>query len=397
MPTIIPAHYAWSATPKAGDQINSTALSGDGSRLILGTSNEYQEGYFAVYCYDQSGQLCWYQPISQSTEPSYQGVFWVAISRDGNYAAAGGERAKSGEGFLYAYDARSGENLLSLSTDSRVNQVSLTNDGRYLVAAYANKVALFERLGDRYEAKDTYAVEDQAYVNSAMVSNQGNRAVVSVIQYEDGTTDRSGSVGGVIALNIEDGQFSLHNKTLLDAGSIRVAIIDSGQWWGAALHDGSCAVFNDYSSQLPVWRYTPEEHTSIAYAFSITATSVNKLYVAYGANIEDSSAKGCVYALESVIEQGVSKPSLIWKQKTTFGVNPGVNMDLEAQYVTATDGSPSGGGETAGNFYLFDHSSGEQLWDVPTSMMNWPMSISADGNAIFGASDNGTAYYWHTA
>ena len=73
-------------------------------------------------------------------------------------------------------------------------------------------------------------------------------------------------------------------------------------------------------------------------------------------------------------------------------------MDSQAIYATATDGQPEKSGqETPGNFYLIDVQSGETCWQLPTSLMNWPMAISADASAIFGASDNGRAYYWSSS
>lgn len=394
MSSVISSVPAWSVTPQAKNQINSTAISGNGDRLILGTSNEYGSGQFAVFCYDSKGSLLWQHPVTRSPEPIYQGVFWVAISRDGKYAAAGGEISKQGEGFLFAYEVDSGEILLDSPARGRVNQVSLSEQGDSLLAAFGNQVALFKLQDRKYVLADTYAADDQATVNSAVLCNEGNRAVFSAIQYSDNESSNMASFGSVFALNIENDKLSLQDRTDFDTGPIRVSIIDSGQWWGASLHDGSCVVLNDFSETLPVWRYVPEERTGVAYAFSIVESEDKELYVTYGANIEDSTYGGCVYALKSEVVYGAIKPSLMWRGMTEFGVNPGVNMDLAPQYVTATDGTPSGHDETVGNFYLFDHKTGTQLWDFPSSMMNWPMPVAANGNAIFGASDNGNAYYW---
>ena len=70
-------------------------------------------------------------------------------------------------------------------------------------------------------------------------------------------------------------------------------------------------------------------------------------------------------------------------------------MDLDGKYVTATDGKPGGStAETPGNSYLYDWSTGAQVFQYPTEIMNWPMNISSKGNAIFAASDTGLGYYW---
>jgi hypothetical protein len=67
------------------------------------------------------------------------------------------------------------------------------------------------------------------------------------------------------------------------------------------------------------------------------------------------------------------------------------SMDMNARYVTASDGNPIG---TPGTFSLFDARNGKKLWEFVTNQMNWPMFISADGSAIVAGSDNGNLYYF---
>ena len=62
----------WQVVPQAGYQINSTAISANGERCILGTSDEFGNGDFAVYCYDQYGHLQWSESLGTDL---YQGVF----------------------------------------------------------------------------------------------------------------------------------------------------------------------------------------------------------------------------------------------------------------------------------------------------------------------------------
>ena len=85
-----------------------------------------------------------------------------------------------------------------------------------------------------------------------------------------------------------------------------------------------------------------------------------------------------------------------WSQDTEFGVNPGVSMDKNAQYVTATDGQPKGKTvkESKGNFYLFNVEDGQLQWRYQTNQMNWPMQLSSDGQSVIGGSDDGSVYYW---
>ncbi|MCF6301542.1 MAG: hypothetical protein L3J52_10570, partial [Proteobacteria bacterium] len=75
---------------------------------------------------------------------------------------------------------------------------------------------------------------------------------------------------------------------------------------------------------------------------------------------------------------------------------PGVLMDLNATYVSATDGKPDGKtiSESSGSFYLFSADTGELVWKYDTPMMNWPMMLARDGKSVFGGSDDGSVYYW---
>ena len=64
--------------------------------------------------------------------------------------------------------------------------------------------------------------------------------------------------------------------------------------------------------------------------------------------------------VESIAQQGHESPQQQLLADIQYSPNPGVSLDREANYVTATDGKPvnkhSGGKtpESPGNFYLFD-------------------------------------------
>lgn len=123
---------SWSAQPRPGYQINSTAISADGSVMITGTSIEGANGGdFAVYCYQtedgSGGTLLWSDPLGRE---AYEGVFWVAMSADGRYAAAGGSYETEGSGFLRLYSVGGGaSSRQEFATTSRINQVEMSADG----------------------------------------------------------------------------------------------------------------------------------------------------------------------------------------------------------------------------------------------------------------------------
>jgi outer membrane protein assembly factor BamB len=129
----IPCTPTWQRVLSTTEQVNSRALSADGSRVVAGTSQEFGKGQFAVVCFDADGTQRWRQPVG--TAEAYQGVFWVAISADGSSVAAGGELADGSEGFLFAFDDALGSSLYwQTGLSERGNQVSLSDDGCTLLA-----------------------------------------------------------------------------------------------------------------------------------------------------------------------------------------------------------------------------------------------------------------------
>jgi outer membrane protein assembly factor BamB len=396
----IPSNPLWQRALSATEQVNSCAISADGSRVVAGTSQEFGQGQFAVMCFDADGNQRWSQPVG--TPEAYQGVFWVAISADGSTVAAGGELADGSQGFLVAFDGDTGASLYS-NTDlpERVNQVSLSDDGATLLACYMNTLALFRRGSTLvFAPAGTYSVAPHHTIESAMISGDGTRAVAGSIHY-----DRNATVGAVISARIPAiGGFEDITTTDFDSGVMRVAITADGTAWGGALHDASCVCFLAGASSAPVWRHRSDVATQIAYAFGIAGSASGMVYLAYGVNLvvgEDPGApQGAVFSLTCDAQAATPVPVQRWVMPTTYAVNPGVSLDHAGTLISATDGKPDPGHEThesAGNFYLFDNVANRVLWSFPTPMMNWPMAIAANGQAIVGASDDGSVYYWASA
>ena len=386
---------SWYASPI---QINSTAISGDGSRCLLGTSNEYSSGLFSVVAYDDAGTVLWTDPITN--QASYQGVFWVALSDNGQYAAAGGEVAKSGDnpGFLRIYNAESGEVLLSVSLPRRVNQVSFSSTGSLLIASYGQYISLYKNTDGSFSEAGVYDLGDNYDCGSVVMCQYGSYASAAVTNYS--TTPASGEI---LCFSTTESQLNCVSRFATSVGAVRTAISVDGTWWGASMHDGSCVAFSNQNYDQPQWIYTPPadllggKSLSVAYGFDMVINGASEIIFSVGANIEggDEGKLGCLYSVTSQYENGVFVPALKWLNFLQYSPNPGVSMDLDGKYVTATDGKPGGStAETPGNFYLYDWSTGAQVFQYPTEIMNWPMNISSKGNAIFGASDTGLGYYW---
>lgn len=392
----IPSKPRWQLALSSTEQVNSCAISDDGSRIVAGTSQEFGSGQFAVVCLDAGGQQRWHRTVGGAD--AYQGVFWAAISADGSVAAAGGELAKTpGSGFLTAYDADDGTPLLSVfDLPGRVNQVSLCEHGTHLLACYAQTVALYRRTdANVFALLDRYSVAPGHSIESAMICGNGTRAVAGSIQYNDGSTG-----GGLVALDITDTGFANPTTTAFDAGLMRVAITPDGSAWGGCLHDASCVCFLN-SADRPAWRHHSSVAASIAYAFAIAGSATGTVYLAYGVNLivgdDPGAPQGAVFSIECNAIAASPSPVLRWVMPTQFAVNPGVSLDRAGRLISATDGKPDPGDETkegAGNFYLFDNRADRVLWAYPTKLMNWPMQIAADARSVVGASDDGRVYYW---
>lgn len=391
----------WTVTPQPGYQINSAAIDAAGETCLLGTSEEYATGEFGVYCYDARGRLRWSDSLGQRT---YQGVFWVSLSADGAFAAAGGTLSDtsgdvagtSATGFLRAYSAGTGARWLELATTSRVNQVVLSARGEVLAAVAGAELLVFTRGPASYQAVARHAFDDQ-YCQSCAISADGTRIVVGTTRSYDVS---AGAPGTVSTFALEDGILQLQGQCATDVAIMRVDMLPDGSWWVASRHDGRVMAFTDQgttSAGTPAWTYGPTDlPLDVAYAVAVARTAGGELRVVCGANLSGLEY-GCLYAATS---RPATPPATghvalpLWQQMLRFDPNPGVSMDLAARHVTATDGQPeSGGKESAGTFYLFS-GDGELQWTCPTPLMNWPMAVSALGNAAFGASDDGSAYYW---
>lgn len=322
----------------------------------------------------------------------------MAISADGTTVAAGGELAKGSDGFLVAFDGDTGSSLYSQTgLAGRVNQVSLSDDGLSLLACYLNNIVLLRRSpGAGFAQLDLHSVAEHFTIESAMISGNGSRAVAGSIHYEQNST-----VGAVVSAPVTATGFGDVASTDFDSGVMRVAITSDGSAWGGVLHDASCVCFLAGSTSLPAWRHRSDVGTEVAYAFAIAGSASGTVSLAYGVNLaagdDPGAPQGAVSSLSCDAQASPPVPKQRWTIPTTYAVNPGVSLDHAATLISATDGKPDSGDETtesAGNFYLFDNVANRLLWSYPTTMMNWPMAIAANGQAIVGASDEGCVYYW---
>jgi len=427
-----PDNTAWTFTPEHPTQINSVAISDDGSRCVFGSSFERGDGVFYTYLFNGEGQSLQQHAIADGS--SYQGVFWVAVSGDGRYYASGGETQNPDPdqqshqpkpqqpGFLQAYAADSGHCLLNVTRSDRINQVSMSQDGRYLAVCYGHTVEVFILSGDNYQSIFSDISPDFS-LNSCQISDDGGTVVTSGIHYSDDSqvdslrsrcpdtpaaTDSQTTTGQINAFHINGTAATLVGSCDVDSGCMRVAVVDDGSQWAVSLHDGSCGLVLANAPTALAWRCRPDNpDLELAYAVAISKTEQGDVYVACGANQKNNNSGGLLYLVQSVrmvydntddspYPPAYFKGVIQWSQNTEFGVNPGVSLDQNAHYVTATDGKPKGKTvkESKGNFYLFEVANGQKIWQYQTNQMNWPMQLADDGLSVIGGSDNGSVYYW---
>lgn len=387
---------AWTATPQAGLQINSVAVSADGATTVAGTSSEFGSGQFNFYGWNNQGTQLWQVPVTAAN--ANQGVFWVAIDPAGQVAAAGGETSKTC-GFLTIVNAQTGAVLWhNDALPGRVNQLTFSADGSLLLADFTNLLQLYALQNGVWQLADSLPLDGTYSSYSAVLAESGDRVWVGGINYN--VKPYTGVVQQIPLLNGKFGSAVTYQQS---SGVMRVVTTNDGQYAAAALHSGGCAFFQASQSDNAAFSYLPAiSGLSLAYAIAITQTSSGQLAIVVGANTQSA---GVLYRVNpqptaATVVPPIWQAELAWSAPVQYAVNPGVTLDLNATLVTATDGKPdeqNGGSnqqESPGNFYLFDACSGAQLWQYGTSLMNWPMQITPDGAVAVGAGDDGSVYYW---
>jgi WD40 repeat protein len=389
MPSPKTVRATWKACPlpKMKEYVNSVAISGDGSKVAAGKYfHNYgpdlghilaaaQKKKVGIFVWDGSGKPLW-DHIFESTE----GIYWVALSRDGKWAASGG--ASGGLGFLFAYDAAKGKRTLSYFPPSRTNMVAFSSDGSTLVAG-ADQTYVFLGNGASWGAPQTLACPDPGagdYVVAVAISADGQSIVLGTFK------------GYVVLAQNNQGSFVTKGTWQLpQGGEIHwIALASGGSGFAAAASGSNLYFFNTQTfptTQKPAW--------SASLAGCISGRSV--------AVSDDGSLVSAVANLGSLKAPGKTKNdgrAFLFANKGTSGqqlwMRPihcspnSTSMDSQGQYVTVADGYPDG---TPGHFHLFT-ADDTLKWIFETANMSWPMQISADASGIMAGSDSGFVFYF---
>lgn len=374
--------------------VNSVAISGDGSLVVAGSffhlysppdapqsdASPAMPDQFGTYLFNREGVQLWADKFQ-----GYEGVYAVAISGDGTIAASGGwfTSSPSFQGFVRAYDTANGPTpILNYNPPERTNALALSSDGTTLVAA-ADNVYLFQQSNGVFSDKP--AVFPLNNTNSDDASGATNNAQ-SIAMSADGSWFVVGDLLGNVYL-VENNGGAIGKHYVWNTASLKtihsVAMTADGQWFTVGGSDGTVYLFSFESmtaaTPAPTGTFPLPSGGRVGW---VAISGDGSLLSAVG----NEGTAGAVYALQN--NNGTPKQS--WTANTPHNPNS-TSIDASAKYVTVADGYPDG---KPGSFSLYEASNGNQLWQYPTTNMNWPMFISADGSGIAAGTDDGDVFYF---
>ena len=384
------ANLRWQQQTDPPYYVNSTAISADGGCVVAGTfyhvyapqmdafppAPQYPNKY-GTYCFNGSGTQLWVDQFQ-----GYEGVYAVAISADGSTAASGGWYSSSPfQGFIRAYDVANGPTyLFDFRLGERVNSLALSSDGSTLVAG-ADQVYLFQQDNGTFPSEPA----ELALVDPPAGSTTPN-SVQAVAVTSDGTWILIGDYYGNVYY-VENNSGSFGQPYVWNTSSLTrlhtIAMTPDGSWFAAAGSDSTVYLFSQNSMTMgppaDVGTYVLDTGGRIGW---LAITDDGTFLAAVG----NTGKTGAVVGISN--DSGTLTKE--WETATSHNPNS-TSVDSVGKYVTYADGYPDG---TPGSFTLLDGATGDQLWSFPTTNMNWPMFISADGGGIIAGSDDGYVYYF---
>ncbi len=413
----------------AGLWFNTTDIDAAGQVMAGGTFKFDTTGAFGTVVMNAQGAVL----LNDVWDPpATDGVFWVKLSPDGSIVASGGWQTMDSASGTYVGRLRvlrvtDGAVLLDQATGSRVNQIAMSADARWLVAGCGatysgsgQQIYLYKRVDDRYVALGGYS-NPSASVQTLAMSDDGkwitaglygspsvlllqniDNMLVTYAQWDIPATQAAAGAEPD-ALDVRRG-VRLHREALArHAGEKAAASGSSGAYtkFVSITPDGSAMVAalsgrngvacfardSFIAGKLPEWIFAPG---SISTSSNV-AIAADGSFVVLGSNGDSTlgPAVGVVTRIDNAGDHGVQA----WRTLVEYFPNP-CNRMLGAgdQRVAFGTGEPSGDTLTPGRFYALDAVSGAILGVYPTSAMNWPFQMSADGSFAIGGSDDGHLY-----
>jgi WD40 repeat protein len=367
----------WTHNPLPGSKqlyINSVGISKNAQSAICGnyyydyskTANHTTSAptfEVGTFFYNAKGKLQW-KDVFQATE----GVYWVAVSDDADWAASGG-LVGHGSGFINAYDASNGKKTLNFTTSARVNRVAMSGNGSCLIAG-ADSAYFFVRTGSTWSGPQKIPCAAGDHVVAVDISTDGKCIALGTAK---GVVMLAKNTAGVLSTPISWPQAN---------GSIYwVQMASDGSGFAVGGDNASVMFFNTstfHQGGGPEWT---TKLTGCTRCGAVGISGDGKYISAVG----NSGKAGKVF----LFSNGGTKAKTLWSAPTLHNPNS-TSIDASGTYVTVADGQPDG---TPGAFYLFDIT-GKPQWRCETSNMSWPMQISQDATGIVAGSDNAKVYYF---
>lgn len=429
---------AW--TPYAdpnGLWFNTTDADASGQVLAGGTFEFDTTGAFGLTLLNAADGSVLRQDLWEP-QPT-DGVFWVKLSPDGAIAAAGGWQTMDSStgtyvGRLRVIRVADGFVMLDQATGSRVNQIAMSADGRWLAAgcgatysAAGQQIYLYELAGDTYTALGGFTSSANSIQTLAMSDDgkwiiaglYGTPSVIlfqnidrMLVEYATWNIPSTSQAAGAepeafdTRRSVREHRAALKLRNALgsepEAGSSGayikfVTITPDGSAMAAALSGTNGVAFftrqNFISTKQPDWTFAPANITtssniSIAADGSFMVLGSNGKTTIKGPSGEDLPAG----AITRIDNQGMSGAQA-WQTLVEYDPNPCNHMLAWGDNVLAFGtGEPKTGGLTEGRFYVLRSSDGAILGRYATSVMNWPFQMSADGQFAIGGSDDGHLY-----
>lgn len=393
-----------------GNPVNSVAVSPDGTFIVAATYSDVwkQGGNQALGTYG-------FAPIADPTNPKWSqvldttsyGIYWVALSADGKFAAAGGKVENGtypkGAGVIQAFDAASGNLLLDYylsgdNQDARVNKVALSGDGSVLVAVAGTSLYVSVWNGSAYPAPTETVVEaSPSWVDTVAVSDDGAFVVAGA------------SSGNVHVYKNAGGTLTPAGTYAMPGGaSCRCAVFSPGGHWfavcgGNSQTGGAVCLFNATTFALtpkPVWSQLargPLYYVTLPSAGTlppVAAVVNNTPWTIHTDTAPPPTAQSSDNGQVALLKAGRGLTPIIQQMFSTALAPNSASFDPTGRFLAVADGYPPNTG--TGNFYLLDGTTLACIWTYPTSKMSWPIQIAANGAAVAAGSDDGSVYLFKT-
>jgi WD40 repeat protein len=344
-----------------------------------------------TYAYRADGTQLWKHEAAPASKDN--GVYWVAVSRDGKWAASGGGHHKVAPrttdlGYLYAYEVANGtpKPLPLNAGNGGVNTVALSSDGSYLVAG-GDAAYVFARHGTTFAAPvvltDYLGPTDS--VVSVAISDDGKWVVYGTSTNRVGLYATNGSAGPVW-WQAPAGHYIKFVAMAADGSGF--AVVSTNRANATPTNPVGCNAYffkvNSSGSLAPVYTWPLTLNGANCTGTLSVAINANGSRVAAVGNVDNGSAptSGAVFFFDA------QSGALLWAhpQTTAHGPNS-VSVDGSGYQVAVGDGF-----NTPGSFYLFDALGGKVPLPMQPTAVAWSIQVSADGTAIAAGSDDSKVY-----